>query len=323
MTPVFQLRADGADISALVRDRMVSLRTIDEAGEQSDSLEVRLDDRGSAIAVPPTGAALELDLGTKEAGVVTIGRYTVDEIGLEGPPASLLIVGKAADMRASLKTRKTRGFDRITLGDLVSRVSAEHGLTPKVAASLASVQIGHLDQTEESDLHLLTRLARQYDAIAKPAFGHLLMVPRGEARSAAGLALPEVSLGQTDLLQWRMRAADRGRYQSVIAYWQDTGSAVRTAERAGTDDPAYTIRFTFPDPEQARAAARARLSALQRGQASLSLTTSGRSDLIAEGKLSLSGVRSGVDGSWTITRVEHTLDQSGWLTRINAEAPKR
>jgi uncharacterized protein len=36
-----------------------------------------------------------------------------------------------------------------------------------VAESLAGIHVTHLDQTEESDLHLLTRLAREHGALAK------------------------------------------------------------------------------------------------------------------------------------------------------------
>lgn len=319
--PAFRLTANAADVTPAIRDRLISLRAIDEAGEQSDSLEIRLDDRDGELVLPPTGAALELALGRDDV-LTTIGRYVVDEIGLEGPPGSLVIVAKAADMRASLKAQKSRGFENITMDGLVATIAASHGLTPKVAPSLAGIRFTRLDQTEESDMAFLTRIAGQYDAIAKPAFGHLLMVPRGEARSAAGLALPTVALVGRDIIDWRMRAADRGRYKTVIAHWQDTGGARRAPERAGDGSPAYTIRYTYPTQDQARAAAAGRLAALERGAATLTITTPGRADLAAEGRLTVSGIRTGVDGAWSITRVEHSLDGSGWISRVEAETPK-
>lgn len=52
-----------------------------------------------------------------------------------------------------------------------------------MAESLAGIHVTHLDQTEEPDLHLLTRLAREHGAVAKPVAGFLVFVPRGEAKA--------------------------------------------------------------------------------------------------------------------------------------------
>jgi len=40
--------------------------------------------------------------------------------------------------------------------------------------------------------------------------------------------------------------------------------------------------------------------------------------MAAEGKLTITGVRDGVNGDWTLTRVTHTIDGSGY--RCSAEA---
>nr|VFJ87241.1 MAG: hypothetical protein BECKH772A_GA0070896_1000265 [Candidatus Kentron sp. H]VFJ88897.1 MAG: hypothetical protein BECKH772B_GA0070898_1000261 [Candidatus Kentron sp. H]VFJ95133.1 MAG: hypothetical protein BECKH772C_GA0070978_10001112 [Candidatus Kentron sp. H] len=47
---------------------------------------------------------------------------------------------------------------------------------------LAPVDIPHPDQTKESDLHLLTRPAKQYDAIAKPAMDTCCSCPEGKQK---------------------------------------------------------------------------------------------------------------------------------------------
>jgi phage protein D len=45
------------------------------------------------------------------------------------------------------------------------------------------------------------------------------------------------------------------------------------------------------------------------------------SELQAEGKLRIAGIRDPVDGEWVINRVEHQLDSSGLQTRCDAEVP--
>ncbi|MBF8705148.1 late control protein, partial [Pseudomonas putida] len=52
MKPVFQIVADGKDISALINDRLLLLRTSDKPGMESDEFELRIDDRAQAVTLP-------------------------------------------------------------------------------------------------------------------------------------------------------------------------------------------------------------------------------------------------------------------------------
>ena len=112
MTPAYRILADGKEITALIRDRLLSLKIEDNAGTQSDTLTLMLDDRDPAITIPRTGARLEVYLGYQETSLQRMGSYTVDEVTLSGSPNTLTIRAKAADMRKSLKACKRRSWDR-------------------------------------------------------------------------------------------------------------------------------------------------------------------------------------------------------------------
>ena len=56
MKPTFRIVADGADITALINDRLLSLRTSDKLGMESDDFELRIDDHDSAVSLPSRGA---------------------------------------------------------------------------------------------------------------------------------------------------------------------------------------------------------------------------------------------------------------------------
>lgn len=60
---------------------------------------------------------------------------------------------------------------------------------------------------------------------------------------------------------------------------------------------------------------------LQRGTGTLNLTLLGNTSLFAEGKLTVLGLRPGVDGTWNITKVEHSLSNSGYSCQVEAETP--
>ena len=339
MTPAFSLIADSTDVTTAIRDRLLSLTLADRAGMKSDTLTLRLDDRflllqnrhtvhpvhnrDGQIELPRKGAELSVSLGY-ERKPVKMGVYIVDELELSAPPATLTIRAKAANMRSSLKAHKTRAFDEMTLGKLVAVIAAEHGLEPRVGDALASIRLTHLDQTEESDLHLLTRLGKHYDALAKPAGRYLLFVPRGEAKSATGKTLPDISIDPQQLSDYRVTLADRGRYQAVVAKWHNTDTGEHLEVKVGAGQPSYTLRHTCPDADTAIAAAKAKLEALNRGQSSARLTlTPGNPQMAAETKLTLSGFRDGIDGDWVATEVDHQLNNSGYTTRVLAETPRR
>ena len=48
MTPTFRIVAGGADITSLINDRLLLLRTTDKPGMESGDFELRINDRDSA-----------------------------------------------------------------------------------------------------------------------------------------------------------------------------------------------------------------------------------------------------------------------------------
>lgn len=321
MQPDFRIIADEQDITEVIRDRLLSLRLTDESGTQSDALEIQLDDRDAVIEWPTHGAELVVSLGDSKENLVAMGVYTVDEIEHAGPPQTLMIRAKAADMRASLKAPKSRSWDSLSLGDLVRTIAAEHELEPKVSEALDRFALEHLDQTDESDLHLLTRLARENGAVAKPVAGNLVFVSKGEARSVTGQAIDTLEVLPTHLQRHQFTQAERGKYSAVKAFWHDANNAEKQSIIVGDGEPVFAIRHTYSDAQQATVAASAKLKSLMRGTATLSLTLLGNPLVQAEGKLRVGGIRDPVNCEWVVTRVEHQLDASGLQTRCDAEVP--
>jgi phage protein D len=56
MRPIFKVLADGADIPGRINQRLISIKTTDEAGFKSDTCTIDLDDRDGLIALPRTSA---------------------------------------------------------------------------------------------------------------------------------------------------------------------------------------------------------------------------------------------------------------------------
>ena len=326
MRPVYVIKADGSDITGLIRGRLISLTITDETGLESDRAVIELDDRGNPFVLPGKGVHLDISAGFEMAGRTVInnmGAFVVDEVGISGPPDKLIIEAKAANMTAKIKEKKTRAWDNVTLSDIVSTIARSHGLTPVVGTDLADILFEHLDQTEESDLHFLTRLGLEHDAVAKPVARRLLMTKKGQAKAASGKSLPTVALVRTDFVSpgWDMKAPDRGKYSAVTAYYQDAGTGDKIPVTVGSGSPAYPIRAPFESQAMAYQAAQSKLTRLNRGTATLSGHVYGRADLFAEGRIQVSGVREGVNGLWGLTRVSTRISDQGYTVDFDAEVP--
>lgn len=322
MTPGFKITVGDADYTAAVMDRLLELRLIDAAGGKSDYLELVLDDR---IPVPrPThGQRLEVSIGYLEQGLQFKGAYVHDETEFSGPPREMSVRAAAVDFRDGFNAPRTRSFDALALGDLVNRIAGEYGYTAKVDPALAAVTIAHLDQTGESDLHLLTRLAQRHDALFKAAGNRIVFVPKGKKSAELANELGSVTLRPGDVTSWRVTRHDKSRFNSVLAHWHDNKAAQLQDVNTGGGDPVFELKERYPTREDAEAAAKSKLEELNRRTLSASLSLPGDSALVAEASLTLEGFRDGVDGDYTITRVEHRFTKSGgYQCSLQAELPE-
>lgn len=326
MIPQFKILADQTDITEAIRSRLIDLRTTDEAGMKSDTLTLSLDDRDGLIELPRHGAQLEVWLGYAQTGLSKIGTYFVDETSLSGFPMTVSISAKAADLTGEqtgdIKSPKTRSFDNITLGNLVKTIAGEHRLTAKTSASLADILWVHIDQTAESNLHLLTRLASQDNAVCKVTNDSLIFAKAGESKTAAGVALSSIIINKLEVSSYRASIQDRGSYKAVTATYHDKATARTYTVSTSPDRPALILRHTYEDRDKAIEAAKAKLESLTQGVNTCEVSLAkGNPNLFAESPLMLVGFRPGVSGTtWTCTRVEHSFSNAGFKTSLTGEA---
>lgn len=317
--PQFMVTVGSADVTARLRDRMMTLVVVDNPGGESDTLEIQLDDRDNVVESPRRGAVLTVALGYEGEALYPIGQFTVDEVEPSGPPDILTIRAKAADMREGLKAQRSRVFRDTTVGAIVAEIAAEHGLKPAVAEALASIAVPHRDQTNESDMHFLTRLGRDFNAVAAPKGGFLIFAPPSSGLNAAGQALDKVRLTRSDLTSWRVTTADREEHGSVRARYRDMTAAQTRFATAGSGAPVKTLRPMHRDQATAQAAAEAALAKAKRATNGVELVLPGRPAVLSQTPIQLAGLRAEFLGDWVAGRVEHRMDftGAGFVTTIN------
>lgn len=272
-TPAYQITINGNDATDRFQGRLISLTLSDAAGFEADQLDITLDDHDDALELPPTGAVIGLHLGYKGEPLVDKGTYTVDEVEHSGPPDAITLRARSADISDTLKAQKKKAWHQVTLGDIVTTLAKAHRLTPAIAAELATVAITHLDQTDESDAHFLTRLAQDYDAIATVKNGKLLFIRRGAGKTASGTALPTITISREDGDTHRYSKAERtAKTTGVRARWLDRDKGNAFSVLVGAEGSVKALRKTYTTEQEAWQAANAEWNKAARGGATMEIT---------------------------------------------------
>ena len=307
---VISVVVNGADISALVNERLVSLEITDEAGIVADGFELTLDDRDFAIAIPPTSATLSIALGYVGEALLPMGVYSVDEVEPSGCANKITLRGKSADMSASMKSQRKQSWHKTTLGKVLSEIAARNQLKEAVAEEFKKIALDHLDQSYESDIALLTRLAEQYGAVGKPSGGYLVFVKRGASLKPTGEPLPviDVVLSDDGFSSWSCSEQERNYYGSVRAFWHDKRNPKKdNSVTVGKAEPLKLIKTPFKDEATAKAAAQAELERSALGRYSLNVTMIGNPLIVAESTLNVTGIKPECCGEWVVTSVRHSV----------------
>lgn len=322
-------------LSPAANDRLLSVTCTDCEGNQADTCDIRLDDRDGLLEIPEKGRLITIRMGYRETGLVLMGKYTVDEVHCEGWPRSMSIKGKAADMREGMKQPRNEGHEKKSLDDIVKKIAGRHGLEPFVSESLKDFKYSYMAQTEESDMGFLTRLARRHDAVFSPKNGKMMFVKRGEGKSATGLdistvilrgpgwaGIPLFSIIPGNVLDYQAGSHDRSKHGDTKSTYHDRKSGKRkTVKGKSTDGVSYMTRHPHCTKEEAEQEAKSKGTELERGLGSLSLTCIGDPGLAADLIATVVGVRFFVDGQWRIKTATHTLDSSGYKTKLSCEKP--
>ena len=215
------------DITQTVADRLMSLTLEDNRGFEADMLDLQLSDHDGKLALPPRNATIQVAIGWAGEQLIDKGKYLVDEVQFSGAPDTLTIRARAADLKGSLSTQKERSFHSIKLGALIAQIAKENQLKAECAKEYAEQTIAHIDQTNESDINLLTRLAEQYGAMATVKNGVLLFMPLGQGKTATGKPIPAVVITKQEGDSYNFSLAESDNYKAVRAYWHNTDTGKR------------------------------------------------------------------------------------------------
>ena len=266
------------------------------------------------------------------------GVYIVDEVAHDGPPDRITATARSADFREEFNVKREVSWHDVTVERGVSAIAKRYDLKAQISDILMNVEIDHADQTQESDMSFLTRMAEMLGAIATVKNGSLLFIVPGGGFTASDKPIPSIEITCSSGDRHRFRVADRDAYTGVRAYWLDldfgkkkkvsvtrrkasTKKTDKSSSREGdyiegAEGNVYIMRKTFQNEQAATRAAAAKWQQLQRGAAEFSIILArGRADLYPEMHSTVTGFKPDIDAQdWIISKVQHDVDSNGFTT---------
>ncbi len=323
--PVIQITIDGRDVSSTIFPRVLDGSVSRHDGGKADQFSLTLSNYDGMLAKPKRGASLTVALGFVEfGGPVDRGTYLIQQVVKKGPVAVFHVTGHSADLKTTLKTQKNRSWTAPkTLGDVLRQIASDNGLAAAIDPGLAATPIDTLiAQTGESDMHLVTRLARRYGAVGKVAMGRLTFVPMGAGTSATGLALSAGTFTPNDFESFSITDSDRdARGKSQARVWdRATAKGSTVSASAGDTGPDYLHPETFGSAAEAKAAAPARAKAFARARKRFEGALRAASPPPTPGAaMTTKGFGDDDDGDWVVKTVTDSFSGSGLVTKVEAE----
>lgn len=340
----------GQDLTEALRPRLAEMTLTEKRGEEADELELVLHDSDGAIILPPPQAIIAVAMGWVRGsfaaggafpaggptlGLISKGRFRVDELAWDGPPDMLRITARSADLTDTLRVRRDRSWVGQTLGAIIERIAAAHGLTPRVHARLAGISVPAAAQSATSDMAFVARLGRRYDAVATVRDGNLIFTPIGTAATVSGRALPGRTLTRALVARHAWTRKKRDEHDGAEAQYHDSGGARRRTVRSGGGTAAggaggaavsatgtpRRLRRTYASEGEAReaASAAARRDARQAAEIDIDLVWADVSYGV-ETPITLSGFKAEIDAArWRVAEISHRLGDQGFSTSMKLD----
>lgn len=305
------------DLVAVIDERLAAkaIEHLDQTNESSANLLTRLAGMFDAIATVKAGRLLFLPVGAAaSAGGRPLGRIAITRQDGDSHRFSL------ADRETYTAVRANwNDTEHATKGEVIwgkEEDDAERNRRPEPAPA-AAAQYKSAGTTQKSRARARRLAAKEWKRLSKTA---------GFRAQYAGVRVAyddrvlgtqgEVTYGAADEEKVRQNAERQARRDAE----RIEGARPQTAFDHSADN-IKTLRHVYANKTNAARAARAEWRRLQRGMATFSITLArGRPELFPEIPCAVSGWKPAIDNTdWLITRVTHSLSDSGYTMTLELE----
>jgi phage protein D len=307
--PSWDIKIDGKAIGDELNRAVQSISFDDEAGIESDAVTIVF---AGNLPHIDAGRKIALKLGYQGEELTSAGIFSVESSSWTRE--ALTITATSLNFAGALKTKRTQTYEATNVGDIIETITARAEVDNPPLTDCYDLEIGYLAQTDESDMHFLSRIAKDYDCVFSVKSDRIVFLKRGGAGYAETQKLPRYEIDADNINSLTLKRKARPKYSSVQAVWRDQQSQETLSVVAGSGEPVFKLTYAFPDAATALAKAEARLRSLRRECVEGSFNCEG-SMFRAGGIINLTNVGEN-NGEYEIKKVSHRVDKSGWITSI-------
>lgn len=330
LTVDWAITLDGQNYTSRFNPYVMEIEVQDQDGTESDTARITLADDGRLIMLKK-GLMLTVSiLGVKVfEGKTESPRYTL----AKGDGGRLIISAKGFDAEKGAKEGKHFAKEDATLKEYLEEFAKKAGLSSiKVDEQLGKMKSPWRGPEGRSFIHEGNRLAREYGAAFKIQGDKAVFVKRGKGVTASGQPLPTIqatnpgNLINVDIEPFEARSV----YRDVRVQGFDRKAAKFFEEKVDIDTSGATggasavLRGKRSDKDDAKARGEGRKTEAERDKGGGTVEIDIEPQARAEGTCVVSGTRPGIDGTYRIASVTHTLRAGaggGATTKLELKQP--
>lgn len=308
--------------SAELETALTSWTITDESGDSADRASLTFD-ADNLDFVPPSGSEYGITVNGEARG-----KFQVSAIEEMLHPAKIIVQLSPAKFNVKdptgFREPRKKTFPVATIADVVTAVMQPHGYKVRVDPELANVATPHLNQNEETDAAFIRRLAKKFDAVAKPVNGLYIFGKKGNITTLSGGKKRSISITPKTLIKnsGKVKYPSNVRKKGVKASYRETDSGANGEAVVGVE-PFQFIKEVFTTEAEAIERAEAKLQELNRNGQTFTGTVEGDSGYFAESVLTLDGFKSPrVGGKWSVDSVTLSGSRKSYTISITATRPK-
>lgn len=346
---------DGADITSSMKPYFLSLTYTDSEEDESDSIQLQLQDReglwlqdwlnkaveASAAAKLSISATITPENWGSGGGSLPTGSFELDSVEAGGPPSTVTLKGSSLAYGSAIRqTKKTKAWENYTLSGIANEIASNGGLSCVYEAS-NNPSYERKEQTKKSDITFLSELCHDEGISLKCTDGQLVLFdqsiyealpPVAYIRRNNGRILPaapraygayhrDESYTAYESYQLSTGAAET-QYGSCRVSYADpaTGKCIEGIATAEGDDGESEQRLEITarvsSAGEAKALAEKHLRLHNKFNRTASFTLPGNTALVAGVTVMLEDF-GGWSGKYMVKQATHTIDGSGYTTKID------
>lgn len=329
---------DGVNITKSMYPYLLALTYTDNEEDETDDLQIRLQDREGLWACKWLGEAVEAAASTSlqidaviarqnwngdgKDSILPCGVFELDSIDVSGPPAIVTIKATSLPFSAQIRqTLKSKAWESYTLSGIANEIAASCGMTCMyLAANDPFYQ--RVEQFKTSDISFLSKLSHDTGISLKVTNKILVLFDQADYEAKPGIFAIKKGSGRYTKYKLNVGTAD-SQYQSCrVRYVSPTngkcisGTAYVQDYKSGSkNNQQLEITAKVANAAEAKALAEKHLRLHNKYERTVSFTLPGDPAYVAGITFTVEGWGAW-DGKYIIKQAVHTIGSSGYTVQI-------